>query len=142
LGGNIDRSQALIGGATAISGPSRFLASCCRNVACAVAIGNYAGQNDYTRRFIRAVCKKIGLSRNQSVTLVELLLKEITNCLECGETVKLSSFGLFVVREKGQRRGRNPKTGEEVPIPPRRVVVFKPSAILKQRINFTTRAVK
>ena len=89
-----------------------------------------------------AVCKKIGLSRNQSVTLVELLLKEITNCLERGETVKLSSFGLFVVREKGQRRGRNPKTGEEVPIPPRRVVVFKPSAILKQRINFTTRAVK
>jgi integration host factor subunit alpha len=63
------------------------------------------------------------------------VLKEITDCLERGETVKLSSFGLFVVRKKGQRMGRNPRTGEEAPISPRRVVVFKPSAILKQRIN-------
>ena len=67
--------------------------------------------------------------------LVELVLKEITDCLERGETVKLSSFGSFVVRKKGQRVGRNPKTGKEVPISPRRVMVFKPSAILKQRIN-------
>ena len=52
-----------------------------------------------------------------------------------GETVKLSSFGSFIVRKKGQRIGRNPKTGTEVPISPRRVMVFKPSAILKQRIN-------
>ena len=52
-----------------------------------------------------------------------------------GETVKLSSFGSFMVRKKGQRIGRNPKTGTEVPISPRRVMVFKPSAILKQRIN-------
>jgi integration host factor subunit alpha len=59
----------------------------------------------------------------------------ITNCLERGESVKLSSFGSFVVRKKGQRIGRNPKTGTEVPISPRRVMVFKPSAILKQRIN-------
>ncbi len=65
----------------------------------------------------------------------ELVLGEITNCLERGETVKLSSFGSFVVRKKGQRIGRNPKTGKEVPISPRRVMVFKPSAILKQRIN-------
>ena len=63
------------------------------------------------------------------------MLKEITDCLERGETVKLSSFGSFVVRKKGQRIGRNPKTGKEVPISPRRVMVFKPSAILKQRIN-------
>ena len=70
-----------------------------------------------------------------SATLVELVLKEITDCLERGETVKLSSFGSFVVRKKGQRIGRNPKTGKEVPISPRRVMVFKPSAILKQRIN-------
>ena len=63
------------------------------------------------------------------------MLKEITDCLERGETVKLSSFGLFVVRKKGQRMGRNPRTGEEVPISPRRVVVFKPSEVLKQRIN-------
>jgi integration host factor subunit alpha len=66
---------------------------------------------------------------------VELLLKEITDCLERSETVKLSSFGSFVVRKKGQRIGRNPKTGKEAPISPRRVMVFKPSAILKQRIN-------
>ena len=65
----------------------------------------------------------------------ELVLKEITDCLEKGETVKLSSFGSFMVRKKGQRIGRNPKTGTEVPISPRRVMVFKPSAILKQRIN-------
>ena len=63
-------------------------------------------------------------------TIVHLL-----DCLERGETVKLSSFGSFVVRKKGQRIGRNPKTGKEVPISPRRVMVFKPSAILKQRIN-------
>lgn len=62
-------------------------------------------------------------------------MKEITDCLERGETVKLSSFGSFMVRKKGQRIGRNPKTGTEVPISPRRVMVFKPSAILKQRIN-------
>jgi len=82
-----------------------------------------------------AVYQKIGLSRTESAALVELVLKEITDCLERGETVKLSSFGSFVVRKKGQRIGRNPKTGTEVPISPRRVMVFKPSAILKQRIN-------
>ena len=63
------------------------------------------------------------------------MLKEIADCLEHGETVKLSAFGTFVVRKKGQSIGRNPKTGTEVPISPRRVMVFKPSAILKQRIN-------
>jgi integration host factor subunit alpha len=82
-----------------------------------------------------AVYQKVGLSRTESASLVELVLKEITDCLERGETVKLSSFGSFVVRKKGQRIGRNPKTGKEVPISPRRVMVFKPSAILKQRIN-------
>ena len=79
--------------------------------------------------------QKVGLSRTESATLVEQVLKEITDCLERGETVKLSSFGSFVVRKKGQRIGRNPKTGKEVPISPRRVMVFKPSAILKQKIN-------
>jgi integration host factor subunit alpha len=64
-----------------------------------------------------------------------VVLKEITDCLEKGETVKLSSFGSFMVRNKGRRLGRNPKTGIEVPISPRRVVVFKPSAIMKQQIN-------
>ena len=66
------------------------------------------------------------------------MLQEITQCLEKGETVKLSSFGSFMVRAKGERIGRNPKTGEEVPISPRRVMVFKPSNILKARINGTT----
>ncbi len=63
------------------------------------------------------------------------MLKEITECLERGETVKFSSFGTFVVRKKGQRLGRNPKTGTQVPISPRRVIPFKASAILKQRIK-------
>src|SRR5438046_9085367 len=82
-----------------------------------------------------AVYQKVGLSRTESAMLVELVLKEITECLERGETVKLSSFGSFVVRKKGQRVGRNPKTGTRTPISPRRVLVFKPSAIFKQRIN-------
>jgi integration host factor subunit alpha len=81
-----------------------------------------------------AVYKKVGLSRSESATLVGLVLKEITDHLEQGETVKLSSFGSFVVRKKGPRMGRNPRTGEERPIPPRRVMVFKPSAVLKQRL--------
>ena len=87
-----------------------------------------------------AVYQKVGLSRTDSSAFVELVLKEITDCLEKGETVKLSSFGSFMVRKKGQRIGRNPKTGTEVPISPRRVMVFKPSAILKQRINGHTPA--
>jgi integration host factor subunit alpha len=82
-----------------------------------------------------AVYQKVGLSRTESSAFVELVLKEITDCLEKGETVKLSSFGSFMVRYKGRRLGRNPKTGIEVPISPRRVVVFKPSAIMKQQIN-------
>src|SRR5215218_2383448 len=85
-----------------------------------------------------AVYQKVGLSRTESSAFVELVLKEITDCLEKGETVKLSSFGSFMVRKKGQRIGRNPKTGTEVPISPRRVMVFKPSAILKQRSNGQT----
>ncbi len=66
------------------------------------------------------------------------MLSEIADCVARGETVKLSSFGSFVVRQKGERIGRNPKTGEEVPIAPRRVMVFKPSNILKQQINGET----
>jgi integration host factor subunit alpha len=82
-----------------------------------------------------AVYQKVGLSRTESAALVELVLKHICESLSAGETVKLSSFGSFVVREKGQRIGRNPKTGVEVPIEPRRVMVFKPSNVLKARIN-------
>lgn len=82
-----------------------------------------------------AVYQRVGLSRTESAALVETVLDEIADCLETGETVKLSSFGSFLVRPKGQRVGRNPKSGQEVPIPPRKVLIFKPSNILKNRIN-------
>jgi integration host factor subunit alpha len=82
-----------------------------------------------------AVYRKVGLSRSESSALVELVLKKISDSVARGETVKLSSFGTFTVRQKGKRIGRNPKTGAEVPISPRRVVVFKASAIMKQQIN-------
>ena len=84
-----------------------------------------------------AVYQKVGLSRTESADLVEMVLDEISDCLVRGESVKLSSFGSFLVRSKGERIGRNPKTGEEVPILPRRVMVFKPSNVLKQKINET-----
>lgn len=82
-----------------------------------------------------AVYQQLGLSRTESAQLVEMVLQEICQAITRGETVKLSSFGSFVVRSKGERVGRNPKTGIEVPITPRRVMVFKPSNILKSRIN-------
>ena len=82
-----------------------------------------------------AVYRRVGLSRSESADLVEVVLQEISDTVEAGESVKLSSFGSFVVRDKGERIGRNPKTGVEVPICPRRVMVFKPSNILKARIN-------
>lgn len=82
-----------------------------------------------------AVFKEVGLSRNESADLVEAVLNEISDTLAKGETVKISSFGSFIVREKGERVGRNPKTGEEVPIKPRRVLVFRASHVLKDRVN-------
>lgn len=82
-----------------------------------------------------AVYRRIGLSRKESAQLVQSVLDEIANALVAGESVKLSSFGRFVVRAKSQRIGRNPKTGVEVPITPRRVMVFKPSNVLKARVN-------
>ena len=85
-----------------------------------------------------AVYQRVGLSRTESSELVEMVLQEMAKAIVQGETVKLSSFGSFVVRSKGERVGRNPKTGVEVPIMPRRVMVFKPSNILKSRINAET----
>lgn len=82
-----------------------------------------------------AVVRKVGLPRNESQDLVELILSEISVSLASGESVKLSSFGSFGIREKGERVGRNPKTGKEVPITPRRVLVFRPSNVMKERIN-------
>ena len=82
-----------------------------------------------------AVYREIGLSRNESADLVETVLREMSDSLARGESVKISSFGSFSVRQKGARVGRNPKTGEEVPILPRRVLVFRASNVLKSRIN-------
>lgn len=82
-----------------------------------------------------AVYQEVGLSRIESATLVEAILAEMGDALVSGEPVKISSFGSFAVRQKGERIGRNPKTGEEVPILPRKVLVFRPSHVLKDRIN-------
>lgn len=82
-----------------------------------------------------AVYQRVGLSRTESAELVETVLAEISEVLVSGENVKLSSFGSFLVRSKSERIGRNPKTGVEVPITPRRVMVFKPSNIMKARVN-------
>jgi integration host factor subunit alpha len=82
-----------------------------------------------------AVYRSLGISRNDSAVFVERILEEITGALERGETVKISSFGTFSVRSKKERMGRNPKTGEEVPITPRRVVTFRASHVLKELIN-------
>jgi len=82
-----------------------------------------------------AVYREIGLSRSESAEMVETILSHISEALVGGENVKISSFGTFTVRDKGPRVGRNPKTGEEVPIGPRRVLVFRPSHIMKERVN-------
>ena len=82
-----------------------------------------------------AVFEKVNLPRNEAAELVESVLKQIVYALERGEPIKLSSFGSFGLRQKSERVGRNPKTGEIVPITPRRVIVFKASNIMKDRIN-------
>ena len=82
-----------------------------------------------------AVYQAVGLSRAESARLVEQVLSEIGDTLVRGDAVKLSGFGTFTVRSKGERLGRNPKTGIEVPIDKRRVMVFKPSDVLKAQIN-------
>ena len=82
-----------------------------------------------------SVYQAVGLSRRESTELVESVLDEISDALIRDEAVKISSFGSFSVRQKGQRIGRNPKTGEEVPILPRKVLVFRASHLLKGRVN-------
>lgn len=81
-----------------------------------------------------AVFRDVGLSRNESAQLVESVLAHISDALAAGESVKISSFGTFSVRDKAARVGRNPKTGEEVPILPRRVLTFRPSHLMKERV--------
>ena len=85
-----------------------------------------------------AVYRTLGLSRAESATLVEMVLQEMSDAVARGENVKLSSFGSFRVRSKGTRIGRNPKTGVEVPITPRRVIAFKPSNVMKAIVNGAT----
>lgn len=81
-----------------------------------------------------AIVRNVGLSRNESSEMVETVLDYISDALVEGDQVKISSFGTFSIRDKSARVGRNPKTGEEVPISPRRVLTFRPSHLLKERV--------
>ena len=81
-----------------------------------------------------AINRKVGLSRSESLAMVESILDRMSQALEDGENVKISGFGTFLLRDKGERIGRNPKTGVEVPITPRRVLTFRASQMLKERI--------
>jgi len=94
-----------------------------------------AGRTVTRAQLAEAVYQEVGLSRSESAQLVDQVLNEIVESVIRSGTVKISSFGTFAVREKGKRIGRNPKTGEEVPIPPRKVLVFRASQVLKDRIN-------
>ena len=92
-------------------------------------------KNSTTRSSLsEAVYKNVGLSRNESSTLVDLVFNEISKSLINGGDVKISSFGTFIVKSKNERIGRNPKTGEEVPISARQVVTFRPSNVLKSEV--------
>ena len=94
--------------------------------------------NTVTRAHLaERIYTQVGLSRNESADLLESVLERLSLSLESGETVKISGFGTFSVRQKGRRIGRNPKTGVEVPILPRRVLVFRPSQVLKAHVNGT-----
>lgn len=97
--------------------------------------GQMAGNTVTRAQLSEAVYQEVGLSRHESAQLVESVLGRIADALTDGESVKISSFGSFSVRQKGQRIGRNPKTGSEVPILPRKVLVFRASHVLKNRIN-------
>ena len=93
------------------------------------------GEKTLTRLDLsEAVFREVGLSRNDSSQLVESVLTHMSDALVEGEQVKISSFGTFSVRNKAARVGRNPKTGEEVPISPRRVLTFRPSHLMKDRV--------
>lgn len=92
--------------------------------------------NTITRaQLAEAIYAQVGLSRNESAALLEDVLERVSAALESGRSVKISAFGTFSVRQKGMRVGRNPKTGVEVPIMPRRVLTFRPSQVLKARLN-------
>lgn len=84
---------------------------------------------------VEQIYTQVGLSRSDSTALLEAVLETMGQTLETGETVKISGFGTFMVRKKGRRSGRNPKTGVEIPILPRSVIVFRPSQILRAKAN-------
>jgi integration host factor subunit alpha len=95
--------------------------------------------NTVTRAHLtETIYTEVGLSRNESADLLEVVLERMCSALEAGQSVKISGFGTFSVRQKGRRIGRNPKTGVEVPILPRRVLVFRPSQVLKAHVNHMT----
>ena len=92
-------------------------------------------EGDVTKAEIaNIIYERIGLSKKESAQIVETVLNEMKQALEAGEDVKLSGFGHFMIREKHARRGRNPKTGEDITIEPRRVVTFRPSQLLKEKL--------
>lgn len=94
-----------------------------------------AGKTITRADLAEAVYRRVGLSRTESASLVELVLEEMCQAVVDGDQLKLSSFGTFHVRDKNERIGRNPKTGEEVPITPRRVMTFKASNVLKDKVQ-------
>ena len=89
-----------------------------------------------------AVFKNVGLSRNESSSLVDSVFTEILKSLISGKDVKISSFGTFVVRSKKERIGRNPKTGQEVPITARNVVTFRASNVFKSKVDSGNKLLK
>ena len=89
-----------------------------------------------------AVFKNVGLSRNESANLVDSIFNEILKNLTSGKEVKISSFGTFMVRDKKERIGRNPKTGQEVPISARQVVTFRASNVLKSKVDSKNKLIK
>src|SRR5277367_6544855 len=96
--------------------------------------------NTLTRaQLTEAIYATVGLSRNESADLLEAMLVRIADALAVGKSVKISGFGTFSVRQKGRRIGRNPKTGVEVPIMPRRVLIFRPSQMLREAVNRPSR---
>ena len=97
--------------------------------------GTMSGRTITRADLAESVYQQVGLSRNESADLVEAILNEVAENLVKGNNVKISSFGSFSIRQKGERIGRNPKTGVEVPILPRRVLVFRASHVMKDRIN-------
>jgi integration host factor subunit alpha len=84
---------------------------------------------------VSEVYEKVGLSKKEATDIVETVLDTIKDTLKGGETVKIAGFGNFVIRDKGARKGRNPKTGDNIEITPRRVVTFKPSMIFKEYVD-------